>query len=387
MSGDVGVYVHVPFCERVCPYCDFAVVARPRLAVSEADRLVTALQTEIEARQPAYAGRELATIYLGGGTPSLLPAGGVHSLIQAIRSTFPGQPEEVTLEVNPSTVERERLAAFVEAGVTRFSLGVQSFDDDLLRRLGRAHRAEEAKSTIEAAREAGVSELSLDLIFGIHEQTLGQLDADLESLLSFTPDHVSAYGLTVEAGTPLAKGVSRGQIRLPESDRMADMMSRVAEALEGAGLRRYETSSYARVGREARHNRRYWARAPVLGVGVGAHSSEAPAHDAPFGRRRSNERDLQAWLARIESGAGAQPPEFETLDETAARAEAGFLALRTRQGLDGTAFEAEFGVSVEACWPTLGEPLRAGLLERSDAYWRLTDRGWLLSDLVFEHLV
>ncbi|MCP3986914.1 MAG: radical SAM family heme chaperone HemW [bacterium] len=386
---DLGVYVHVPFCERVCPYCDFAVVARRVLEPAEEQRTVAALRKELRARAPAYPGHDLATIYFGGGTPALLQPASIAGLIGDIQKHWNdgSEPREVTLELNPSTLERERLPAFRDAGVDRLSIGVQSFDDGSLHRLGRAHRVEEVHRTLEAARAAGFANLSLDLIFGVPGQDLASVQHDVREALAYRPEHVSAYGLTVEEGTPYATAVARGQFHPPDDETAAAMMEAVAASLGAGGLERYEISNYARPGYEARHNRRYWRREPVLGVGVGAHSSESAGPRAPHGAHRANERDLAAWLDRVESGGAATPPEVDLLDERAARAEAGFLALRTRAGLDRLRFEAEFGLSPEACWPVLEQLEEAGLLEQAGEAWRLTQSGWLLSDTVFERLV
>ncbi len=384
---DLGIYLHVPFCERVCPYCDFAVVARRRLLPAEEERTVAGLLAELEARAGAYPGHRLATIYLGGGTPSLLRPESIARLIAGIRETFEGAPAETTLEVNPSSVERDRLPGFREAGVDRLSIGIQSFDDACLHRLGRAHRAEEGHRTLEAARAAGFAQLSVDLIFGIPGQDAAGVAADVEAALGHGPGHVSAYALTVEEGTPYATAVAREQLVPPGEEITAAMMETTADALEKAGLLRYEVSSYARAGSEARHNRRYWRRQPVLGLGPGAHSSEVPGPGAPFGARRANERELSLWLTRIAAGRGAAPPGLERLDEPTARAEAAFLALRTREGLARGAFEAEFGLAPEACWPALLEMREAGLLEVAASAWRLTRRGWLLADTVSAALV
>ena len=386
--ADLGVYVHIPFCERVCPYCDFAVVARRRIDAAEEQRLVAALLTEARARAGAFAGAGLRTLYLGGGTPSLLQPASVERLVGELRALFaPGPLAEVTLELNPSTVERSRLPGFRRAGVDRLSVGVQSFDDALLRRLGRAHRAEEARATLAAARRAGFENLSLDLIFGIPGQTRGQLERDLERLLGHAPVHVSAYALTVEPGTPLATAVERGQLAMPDDDRTASFMETVAARLEGAGLHRYETSSYAYPGWEARHNRRYWERRAVLGLGVGAHSYEPPGAEAPHGRRRANERELSAWLARVEKGGAARPPHDERLDAREARCEAALLALRMREGISLEGFRAEFGSEPERVWPALRRLRAEGLLEQRGDRLRLTERGWLLSDGIFAELV
>jgi oxygen-independent coproporphyrinogen-3 oxidase len=383
----VGLYLHVPFCERVCPYCDFAVVATRRLETAAEERYVAALLAELSRRRPVFEGRALASVYLGGGTPSLLRPVSVARLVAAAREAFaPGDDIEVTLEVNPSTLERERLPGFREAGVTRLSLGVQSFDDTVLKRLGRAHRAGEARRSLAAARRGGFSNLSLDLIFGVPGQDRHALRRDLAEAAAFAPEHVSAYALTVEAGTPYARGVARGRLLPPAEDEGAAMMEEVCEVLEAAGLRRYEISSFARPGFESRHNRRYWERRPVLGLGVGAVSSDPARDGAPFGLRRSNPRSLAAYLARVEAGVPAAEPPPEILDERTARGEAAFLALRTRRGLDARRFEAEFGARPR---DVFGDAIRdlqeAGLLEEGEGGdLRLTPRGVMIADTVSE---
>jgi len=198
-DSTVGVYVHIPFCERVCPYCDFAVIAAPELPADQETRYVDALLHELASRSGVYqdptgSGRRLASVYLGGGTPSLLTPESLARIVDAIRAAFPSDgPVEITLEVNPSTLECSRLPDFLALGVNRVSVGVQSFDDAVLKRLGRAHRVEEAHQTLAACRAAGFQAISLDLIFGAPGQRLTDLEADLDRLLEFGPDHVSGY--------------------------------------------------------------------------------------------------------------------------------------------------------------------------------------------------
>jgi oxygen-independent coproporphyrinogen-3 oxidase len=389
-DGTIGVYVHVPFCERVCPYCDFAVVAARELPEADEARFVAAVEAELAVRAPALAGRRLETVYLGGGTPSRLRPSSVARILAAVRAAFPGSaPRETTLEVNPGTSERARLPAFRAAGVDRLSVGVQSFDDATLKRLGRAHRAREAHATLEAARAAGFAEISLDLLVGAPGQSEAAFEADLAATVAFAPEHVSAYALTLEEGTPFARAAARGRLALPDDDRVAARLERLREALEQAGLRLYETSSYARPGREARHNRRYWERRPVLGVGPGAWSAEPPGPGAPFGVRSANERDLGAWRARVEGGEGASPPMREVADAATARGEAAFLALRTARGLAARTFADEFGATPRGVFgPAVAELVEAGLLEEAPAGdLRLTRRGWLLGDEVAARFV
>ncbi|HEY8122920.1 MAG TPA: radical SAM family heme chaperone HemW [Myxococcota bacterium] len=384
----LGVYLHVPFCERICPYCDFPVVAARTLRRADEERYVAALLAELEGRRDGFAGHRLATLYLGGGTPSLLTPGSVSRLIEAVRAAWDGPLEEVTLEANPSTTERERLAAFRAAGVTRLSIGVQSFDDDTLRRLGRAHRGAEAGAFIEAARAAGFANLSLDLIFGAPSQTLDAVRGDAAAALGHRPEHVSAYALTLEPGTPFARAVAADKLAVPDDDTAADMMLALGAAFEAAGLERYEVSSWARPGHAARHNRRYWQRRPVLGLGVGAHSHEPPRAGEPFGARSANERGLEDYLARIEGGR-CEPPEREVLAEETARSEAVFLALRTREGLEARAFAAEFGAPPRTFFaPAIDAARAAGhVLERSNGDLALSPAGWLFADEVAARFV
>lgn len=389
-DATLGVYLHVPFCERICPYCDFPVVAALRLAPAAEERFVAALETELRARAPALAGRRLETIYLGGGTPSRLRPASVVRLLEAVRDAFgEGPPREVTLEVNPGTTERERLPAFREAGVTRLSVGIQSFDDATLKRLGRAHRAREARATWAAARACGFESLSLDLIVGAPGQDDRAFEADLAETLAQEPQHVSAYALTLEEGTPFARAAARGRLVLPEDDVVAERLEALRSRLEDAGLALYEISSYARPGHQARHNRRYWERRPVLGLGPGAWSFEPANPRAPYGVRRGNERSLPRWLDRVEAGGAAEPPLCEVADAATARGEAAFLALRTSRGLAAEAFRAEFGVAPRRVFgEAVAQLVAAGLLvETPGGDLRLTRRGWLLGDEVAARFV
>ena len=407
-DASVGVYVHVPFCERVCPYCDFAVVAARSLGSVEEARYVDALLRELEARHAAFAGRSLASLYFGGGTPSLLRPASIARIAGAVQRAFaPGESPsmeapidmeasiEITLEVNPSTVERERLPGFLEAGVNRISLGVQSFDDEVLRRLGRAHRAEEGRHTLLACRNAGFEAVSIDLIFSAPAQTLAGFERDLAEAVAFAPEHVSTYELTVEPGTPFATAARRGQLALPadpdERECRAVSMIEAAEArLGAAGLGRYELSNYARPGFESVHNRRYWERLPVLGLGVGAFSTDPPAPETPFGVRRSNRRDLGAYLEEVGAGRSPEAGSPEVLDARTSCCEAVFLALRTARGLDARGFAEEFGgpprhFHGEAIDELVAVGLLAETAEGGDLC--LTPRGRLLSDSVFERFV
>ena len=386
----LGVYLHIPFCDRICPYCDFAVVAARPLRAEDEDRYVAALLAELEHERGRWEGLALATLYLGGGTPSLLRPASVARLIDSVRAAFPSRDAlEVTLEVNPSTSPREHLAAFRAAGVNRLSIGVQSFDDQKLRRLGRAHRALENHRTLDAAREAGFDNLSVDLIFRTPGESLAQFQADLDAFVAVEAPHLSTYELTVEEGTPFGAAQRAGRLpsRLEEDDAAA-MIEQIEARFVAAGLRRYELSSYARPGFESRHNQRYWERQPVLGLGLGAWSSESSRRDAPHGARRANLSSLEAYLGRVE--AGEAPTDLrEVASVETARSEAMFLGLRRALGVDAARFEREFGAAPGHFYPTEIETLvDSGLVEQTEAGdLVLTPRGRLLADSVAAQFV
>ncbi len=393
-DGAVGVYVHLPFCERICPYCDFAVVLAPTLEPETEARYIEALCRELAARQADFEGRALASIYLGGGTPSLFSPESIGRLLEAIGRSFPVSPSggaiETTLELNPSTLEQARLPGFRAAGVNRLSIGIQSFDDTQLKRLGRAHRAPIARETLLAARAAGFDNISLDLIFAGPGQSKSNLDRDLVEVLAWKPEHISTYELTFEPGTPFGRALAEGKLQACDEDLAAEMILQIESRLEAAGFERYEISNYARPGSRAVHNARYWQRQAVLGLGMGAHSTEARSPAQPHGARRANVRTLGSWLTRVESHPG-QVGEQEALSPATARGEAVFLALRQREGLSALAFEAEFGApprsffgtEIDAViargWLVEGEPAALDL--------RLTNAGRLMADSVAAEFV
>ena len=398
-DGSVGVYLHLPFCDRICPYCDFAVLAARPLSPDVEARYVADLLHELAARRDDFAGRRLATIYFGGGTPSLFQPESVATLIGALRDAFPsssaspsspatGGTEEITLELNPSTTEAARLPGFREAGIDRLSIGVQSFDDEQLKKLGRAHRADRIDSTLAAAREAGFDNVSLDLIFAGPGQNEAALDRDLERLIAFGPEHVSTYELTYEPATPFGRALASGQMEACDEDDAAEMIGQVEARLTIAGYERYEISSYARPGRRARHNARYWQRAPVLGLGMGAHSTEARSAVHPHGARRANPRTLEAWQSALVQDA-AQTGEEESFSVEVARGEAVFLALRQREGLQAAVFEKEFGGTPRGFFGNEIDGLlgRGWLAENAVGDLRLSSEGRLLADSVAAEFV
>lgn len=263
-----GVYVHIPYCPAVCPYCDFNVAVRKR---PPWDQLAQAIANELTQRLPDFSG-SLRTLYFGGGTPSLAPPEVIARIIAHVRDSIPGEPLEITLEANPGTVTRASLEGYRRAGVTRVSLGWQSTHDRLLATLGRTHDAAASREAAIAVREAGFDEMSIDLIFAVPGQGMTELDVDLDAVLAMSPEHVSLYGLTYHEGTPYFRARERGTFTPVDEQTEAAMFTHIAGRLTQAGYRHYEISNFAKPGHEARHNSSYWHGTPYLGLGPGAHS-------------------------------------------------------------------------------------------------------------------
>jgi len=369
------LYVHVPFCRLVCAYCDFVTVGG---RAAEIPRYVAAMQAELALRP---ASGELATIYFGGGTPSLLQADAVARLVDAAVARWGSQPTEVTLEANPSAREAPDWAGLRSAGVNRISLGIQSLRDPELDTLARGQTAAEGLAAYTAARAAGFENLSIDLIYGIPGQLLADWRYGLSAALALAPDHLSLYALQLalapdEWAAPPRPGALRWRQRMVarQDDGLAAAQYQLAEELlDGAGYVHYELSSWARPGFESRHNSAYWERRPYTGIGAGAHSFDGTT-------RSWNERDLDRYLVRAE--AGERPVAGgEQLEETTRAFEAVALGLRRVAGFSRAAFGAEFGVDPVARYPAaVKEAIDGGLLEVSNETIRLTQRGRLFAN-------
>jgi len=373
-----ALYVHVPWCRHVCPYCDFNVYA----AAEPPERpYVEAVAAELRAwaARAEWRGRRAKTVYLGGGTPSLLSPGAIATVLEAVARAFGiADGAEVTLEANPGTVTRERLAGYRAAGVNRLSLGAQSFHAGHLRALGRDHGAADVRAAMEAARAAGFANLSLDLIFAVPGQTLADWEDDLGAALALAPEHVSAYALTYEPGTPFHAWRASGRLRPVDEDGEAAMAERTVERLAAAGYERYEISSFARPGFAARHNTSYWDGSDYLGLGAGAHSFSA--EPAP-GRRWANERRPERYLAATRERGTAVATE-ERLSPAQARGEFCFTGLRQAAGVDLVRFRRRFGVALRTAFPHVERLIADGLVEASGDRIRLTARGFRYDDTV-----
>jgi oxygen-independent coproporphyrinogen-3 oxidase len=334
----LALYVHWPFCASKCPYCDFNSHVRERV---DHGRWRGAVLRELR-REAGRAGRRpLASIFFGGGTPSLMAPETAAALVSEARALFDAPDDlEVTLEANPTGVERGRLAAFREAGVNRLSLGVQSLDEEALRFLGRRHDAREAVAALEAAR-ALFPRLSFDLIYARPGQAEAAWRAELRRALALAADHLSLYQLTIEPGTRFATEHARGAFALPDGDEAAALYSATAEEAARFGLLPYEVSNYARPGAESRHNLQYWRYGDYLGIGPGAHQRLSVDGGALLAARRH--RAPEEWLARVERDGHAVTAE-EALAPPERMREALLMGLRLAEGVDTVRLEARCGM-------------------------------------------
>jgi len=364
-----GLYVHLPFCPYICPYCDFA---KWPLRASVAADYVRALEAESEAA-PAFVAQ---TIFFGGGTPNTYPPETIASLVERLRMRF-GTPEnaEITIECNPDLALCEGFAAYREAGVTRLSLGVQSFVNSELQTLGRRHAPDDVAEVVRRAREAGLENLSLDLIFAVPGQTLESWQRTLDAALVLEPEHLSTYGLTVEAGTPYAAWQAREPAAFAAQDLEADLYGAALDRLGAAGFEHYEISNFARPGFRSAHNANYWANEAYLGLGVGAAWYLG-------GTRGTHTRDLGTYMAAALGGAPI-PGEVERLVGAARAGEAAMLALRTAEGVELAPFAERYGIDFLSFY---SQPVRemseAGMLEVTPSHVRLSRRGRFLANAV-----
>jgi oxygen-independent coproporphyrinogen III oxidase len=375
-----SLYLHIPYCDSKCPYCDFNSYAVKRWPERD---YAAALIAEMRAAavRPEWADGAIGTIFFGGGTPSLFAPASIAAVLEAARDLWPWGSEalEITLEANPGTVDADKLRGFRTAGITRISFGVQSFHPTHLARLGRIHSAAQAIEAIGAARAAGFDNLSLDLMFAIPGQTPEEWEADLATALALAPDHISAYNLTYEEGTAFhAQRRSGALTPAPEEFEVA-MFTRTRRLLADAGYAAYEVSNFARPGRACAHNLNYWRAGAYLGVGAGAHGYAA--RPAP-GVRWGNEKSPSRYLERVRADGHARVSE-ERLTVDQARGEFVFLNLRCTDGFAAAEFTARFGLAPAAAFPHVTALERDGLLEQAAGRYRLTERGLLQADGVF----
>jgi len=376
-----AIYIHIPFCLRKCSYCDFSSYDTPDIPPPA---YVELLLSEIRATAAEKALQPASTLYFGGGTPSLLPAAAIARLIAAVSSCHGlAADAEVTLEANPGTITLESLQGYLAAGVNRLSLGVQSLDDAELQLLGRIHSAADARAAITLARKAGFGNIGIDLMHSLPGQSCAAWQSTLHAAVAMGPQHISAYGLTVEEGTPFAAMAARGSMHLPDEEPAAEMFEQTAELLLQAGYEHYEIANFALPGFRSRHNQVYWTRGDYLGIGAGAHSFfRSPG----FGVRRENPAKLADYAAATKEGRRFDKAMH--LSRREAMAEFFFLGLRLTAGVDPERFKGEFGVAAETAFPgVLERQIDRGLLVMAEGKLRLTPRGLLLANRVMEEFV
>jgi oxygen-independent coproporphyrinogen-3 oxidase len=378
-----SLYIHIPFCFHKCPYCDFntyAVTSAP-----EGD-YTSALLSELDSRavREEWKGRTIQTIFFGGGTPSLFAPQAIGQIINGARERFTlAENLEITLEANPGTVTLESLQGYRSIGVNRISLGAQSFQIPTLKVLGRMHSPQQVEAAVESTYQAGFENLSLDLMFGVAEQDPASFRADLSAALNLQPTHLSAYGLTIERGTPYFSAFRRGALKLPNEDLIIEMMEDLFSVTAKNGLGRYEISNFAKPGFEARHNLAYWNGDDYLGLGAGAHSFCRSI--GKHGTRWSNYA-LPAKYSEESRAKGQAEGWREQLDLKNAIFEFFFLGLRKTAGVNTTDFETHFGEDFRAFFPNVVELLIAeGLIEFAGQTLKLSNRGLMVADSVIEN--
>jgi oxygen-independent coproporphyrinogen-3 oxidase len=374
-----GVYVHWPFCAAKCPYCDFN--SHVRHQPPDQARYAAALQRELSHFAALTRGREVTSIFLGGGTPSLMKPETVGAILDAVAGLWPVAADaEVTLEANPSSVEAERFRGYRAAGVNRVSLGVQSLDDVALKSLGRIHDAAEARRAVELAREI-FPRLSFDLIYARPGQTLEAWQAELDAAIGLAADHLSLYQLTIEAETPFAKLFAAGKLDIPDSERAADFYALTQEVAGSRGLPAYEISNHAAPGAESRHNMTYWRYSDYVGAGPGAHGRLTVDG---IKRATMTEKHPETWLARVEAdGHGLVTEDVLTSEECAD--EMLLMGLRLREGVSARRYTEMSGRRIDP--GRVGFLREHGLVEETAAgHLRATPQGWLVLDSVVADL-
>lgn len=379
---DFGVYVHIPYCLQRCRYCDFTTFEFSEIMPPE--KYLQILLREIQQRSSLFEPTKLASLYFGGGTPSLIPASSILSIISELANCgFEiDSDSEVTIEINPATIDEEKLDFYIKSGINRFSVGAQSFDDDLLKLCGRRHLAEDTRHTLRLLRERNLN-YSFDLLFALPSQTLDQLKEDLDEVELFDPPHLSAYCLTVPSGHPMAKN------RPPEGTQI-DMFEAIEERLRTIGVSKYEISNFSKPKRESRHNLLYWKNGAYWGLGLSAHSYDPRMQQ---GVRFWNPSGLDTYESQIydlqgdERHLGFPSSQIEYLKVHEALTDFCHTSLRIREGLSLIRLFSEFGHSIgEVVVPKLIDLEKSGFLVKNEQGWTLTSKGERLSNRIFLEL-
>ena len=374
-----GIYIHIPFCKQACSYCDFYFVTRKRLI----DPFVDSLIKEIHSyRDTLYSNENIETVYLGGGTPSQLSSVQLKCIFDALGESFSLQPVEVTMEMNPDDVTPDYLKSLLDMGINRASMGVQSFDENLLQFMHRAHTKKEALAALESLQTAGFPTYTVDLIYGNPGQTLEMLGEDISQLLQYDPPHISAYSLTVEPQTRLGKQVKLGRISPPEDDLVAEHFDLLTKRFSSAGIEQYEVSNFSKPGKEAVHNSNYWNHENYLGLGPSAHSFWL-LDDG--GMRWENRSDIKNYMDDLSAGSSTDP---EKLSMYSLAEERLMLGLRTKWGVGFDELRTRYNYELnpkQESW--IEYQKEQGMLKTDGNVLRFTSEGLKIADLLIVDLL
>lgn len=373
MNETIGLYIHIPFCRQKCLYCDF-----PSYAGKEdmQEAYVMALESEIRRQGKRYKEKKISSVFFGGGTPTALPISLLQRLMQAVWESWQIMDgAEITTEANPGTLDAEMAEALKAMGFNRLSMGVQAWQNKLLKALGRIHTIEQFQKNFKAVREAGFENVNVDLMFALPNQSMEDWQETVREIAALQPEHISAYSLIMEEGTPFFEQYEKGLLELVEEDLDREMYHWAIGYLKKAGYRQYEISNFAKEGKQSRHNRIYWQAEEYLGMGLGAHSYME-------GIRFHNTYDLQEYIA---ANGQNKKEDVEPITEEDAIEEFMFLGLRLTEGVTFSRFRERFGKELQEIYKEqIAELKQVGLLEADVAGIRLTEKGIDVSNFVFE---
>ena len=378
MKNTIGLYIHIPFCRQKCLYCDFPSWAGKE---SQMQGYVDALTKEIANRAKVYPDRKVVSVFFGGGTPTTLSIPMLEQLMASVFENWDiAEDAEITTEANPGTLDREMAEALKKMGFNRLSMGVQAWQNSLLKSLGRIHTIESFQENFKAVREAGFENVNTDLMFALPGQTMADWQETVQNMVAMEPEHISAYSLIIEEGTPFYDRYEKGELTPAEEDLDREMYRWAVEYLAENGYEQYEISNFAKNGRQSRHNRIYWQAEEYLGMGLGSHSYMN-------GERFHNIYDLQDYI-RADGDVSLLKEEVEVISREDALAEFMFLGLRLTEGVSFARFEERFGEEMKNIYGSQIEKLvKDGLLTEDGKGIRLTERGTDISNVVFEEFL
>ena len=377
-NTNIGLYIHIPFCRQKCLYCDFPSWAGKE---SQMQAYVDALTKEITNRAKAYPGRKVVSVFFGGGTPTTLSIPMLEQLMEAVFKNWDiSEDAEITTEANPGTLDRKMADALKKMGFNRLSMGVQAWQNRLLKSLGRIHTIESFQENFRAVREAGFENVNIDLMFALPNQTMEDWQETVQNIVALYPEHISAYSLIIEEGTPFYDRYEKGELAPAEEELDREMYRWAVKYLADHGYEQYEISNFAKKGRQSRHNRIYWQAEEYLGMGLGSHSYME-------GERFHNIYDLQEYI-KAEGEVSTLKEDIEVISREDTLAEFMFLGLRLTEGVSFARFEERFGEEMKNIYGSQIEKLvQDGLLTEDERGIRLTERGTDISNVVFEEFL